>query len=158
MNFDWLSWLQIGQQHGPCLMFSSAFLSATLLPGNSEVVFIGLMAAIRSGQPEYFSPAALFLLFTATLGNSLGGFTSYWLGRLLPSSGLSQKSGAKQHWVMLKLKRYGAVLLLLGWLPVLGDIFCSAAGWLRLRWCLVLIFLSCGKFLRYLFLFFALPL
>ena len=32
------------QTHGLWLMFFSAFLSATILPGNSEIVFVSLAA------------------------------------------------------------------------------------------------------------------
>ena len=36
-------------------------------------------------------------------------------------------------WVMNQIKRYGAITLLLSWLPVVGDLFCAIAGWLRLN-------------------------
>ncbi|MGK4864755.1 DedA family protein, partial [Salmonella enterica] len=56
--------------------FASSFLSATLIPGNSEVV---LVAMLVSGVRH---PWVLFL--TATMGNSLGGVTIVILGLFFP--------------------------------------------------------------------------
>ena len=55
-------------------LFLSAFTSATLLPGSSEVL-LGAMAT--RGEWSMTS-----LLFWATLGNTLGSMTTWWLGRL----------------------------------------------------------------------------
>lgn len=53
-----------------------------------------------------------------------------------------------QTWV----HRFGAPILLLSWLPVVGDPLCAVAGWLRLPWLSCLIFIVIGKFARYLVL------
>ena len=55
-------------------LFLSAFTSATLLPGSSEVL-LGAMAT--RGEWSMAS-----LLLWATLGNTLGSMTTWWLGRL----------------------------------------------------------------------------
>ncbi len=57
-------------------LFASSFLSATLLPGNSEVV---LVAMLLSGISYPW-----VLVLTATMGNSLGGLTNVILGRFFP--------------------------------------------------------------------------
>ena len=57
-------------------LFASAFLSATLLPGNSEIVFVALL----DHAPALEGPA----LLVGTIGNTLGGLTSYLVGRLFP--------------------------------------------------------------------------
>ena len=57
-------------------LFGSAFVSATLFPGGSEVVFVWLL---REGA---HSPT--LLLAIAAAGNSLGGMSSWLVGRLLP--------------------------------------------------------------------------
>lgn len=57
-------------------LFASSFLSATLLPGNSEVV---LVAMLLSGISHPW-----VLVLTATMGNSLGGLTNVILGRFFP--------------------------------------------------------------------------
>jgi membrane protein YqaA with SNARE-associated domain len=114
-------------------LFLSAFLSATLLPGNSEAVLLGLLAL----RPD-LSVAAVAI---ATLGNTLGGATTYLFGRLVPKS----PAGRAVDW----LRRFGAPALLLSWTPVLGDALCAAAGWLRLPWLPALAFIALGKLARY---------
>ena len=107
-------------------LFASSFLSATLLPGNSEVVLVAMLLAGVS-HPWW-------LVLIATIGNSLGGVTNVILGRLFP---------------LRKTSRYGAVTLLLSWAPVVGDLLCLLAGWMRISWGPVLFFLCLGKALRY---------
>ncbi len=58
-------------------LFGSSFLSATLLPGNSEIVLVALLTNSRV-SPE-------LLVLAATLGNTLGGLTNVIIGRLLPA-------------------------------------------------------------------------
>ena len=138
--FDFLTALL--QEHSLLLMFVSAFLSATVLPGNSEIVFVGLAAAILLPAEHYISAPILALLLSAVIGNSLGSLTTYWVGRWLP----------KVRWVFSKISQYGELTLLLSWLPVVGDLFCAVAGWFRLNWLSSLIYIIIGKTLRYLFL------
>lgn len=54
-------------------LFGSSFLSATLLPGNSEIVLVALLTQSRV-SPE-------LLVLAATLGNTLGGLTNVIIGR-----------------------------------------------------------------------------
>ncbi|MDZ7323130.1 DedA family protein [Kosakonia sacchari] len=119
-------------------LFSSSFLSATLLPGNSEVVLVAMLISHVS-QPW-------LLVVIATMGNSLGGLTNVILGRFFPQRKTSRWQEKATDW----LKRYGAVALLLSWVPVIGDLLCLLAGWMRLSWGPVVIFLCLGKALRYL--------
>ena len=118
-------------------LFASSFLSATLLPGNSEVVLVAMLLAGVS-HPWW-------LVLIATIGNSLGGVTNVILGRLFPLRKTSRWQERAAGW----LKRYGAVTLLLSWAPVVGDLLCLLAGWMRISWGPVLFFLCLGKALRY---------
>lgn len=142
------------QAHSLCLMFISAFLSATVLPGNSEVVFVAL-AVPKLALGSLFSSDILALVFFATLGNGLGSLTTYGIGRWMP------KFDPKNHrtlWVTNQIKRYGAITLLLSWLPVVGDLFCAIAGWLRLNFVASSLFIFLGKLVRYVaLLFFSAP-
>ena len=123
-------------------LFISAFLSSTLLPGGSEAV-LAYLATDDQHLP-------LTLLVVATLGNTLGGMTSWGIGRLIaikfPARGLVKSNHQK---AMERLQRWGSPLLLLSWLPVIGDPLCVAAGWLRLHWLLSLLFIGAGKAVRY---------
>ena len=121
-------------------LFASSFLSATLLPGNSEVV---LVAMLLSGVSQPW-----LLVLIATMGNSLGGLTNVILGRFFPLREKSRWQEKAVDW----LKRYGAATLLLSWMPVIGDLLCLLAGWMRISWGPVLFFLCLGKALRYVLL------
>jgi membrane protein YqaA with SNARE-associated domain len=47
------------------------------------------------------------------------------------------------------LRRWGAAVLLLSWVPLIGDALCVAAGWLRLSPWWATLFIALGKFARY---------
>ncbi|HCJ6419696.1 TPA: DedA family protein [Enterobacter hormaechei subsp. xiangfangensis] len=121
-------------------LFASSFLSSTLLPGNSEVV---LVAMLLSGVSQPW-----LLVLIATMGNSLGGLTNVILGRFFRLREKSRWQEKAVGW----LKRYGAATLLLSWMPVIGDLLCLLAGWMRISWGPVLFFLCLGKALRYVLL------
>ena len=115
-------------------LFASSLLAATLLPGGSEAVLFGVLKL----HPGQYWPA----LVVATIGNTLGGMSSYLIGRILP-----QKKDLPG---LAAMQRYGSPALLLAWAPVIGDPLCVAAGWLRLDPWLSALFMALGKFARYL--------
>ncbi|MCW5604439.1 MAG: DedA family protein [Burkholderiales bacterium] len=114
-------------------LFVSSFLAATLLPGGSEAVLFGVLRL----HPDTFWPA----LLVATTGNTLGGMSSYLIGRILPQTKPLRGLDA--------VRKYGSPALLLSWVPVIGDPLCVAAGWLRLNVWLSALFIAIGKFARY---------
>jgi len=118
-------------------MFGSSFLSATLLPGSSEALLIALLIAKKT--------SVYGLLLAASLGNTLGGLTNIFIGRLLPLKGQGRWHDTAMTW----LHRLGPAALLFSWLPVIGDLLCVLAGWLRFAWLPVMLFLAVGKTLRY---------
>jgi membrane protein YqaA with SNARE-associated domain len=115
-------------------LFASSFLAATLLPGGSEFVLAGVLHF----NPQQYWPALLI----ATLGNTLGGMSSYLIGRIIPQH--VELKGLK--WLQL----YGSPALLAAWVPIVGDPLCVAAGWLRINPWLAALFMAIGKFARYL--------
>ena len=115
-------------------LFGSSFLAATLLPGGSELVLLGILKL----HPGLYWPA----LAVATLGNTLGGMSSYVIGRVLP-----QKKEMKG---LATVQKYGAPALLLSWVPVIGDPLCLAAGWLRMNAWHAVLCMAIGKLARYL--------
>ena len=122
-------------------LFLASFLAATLLPGGSEALFVALVLA----HPEQSAAA----LAVATLGNTLGGLTTYGMGRLIPakvSAGGTARFSVRH---TATLDRWGPAALLLAWAPVIGDALCAAAGWLRLPWLPCLLWMAVGKGARY---------
>lgn len=134
-------------------MFLSAFLSATVLPGNSEIIFTTLATQTRLTDSNLFSSQILWLLGVATLGNSLGSSITYAMGLLIPKP-LDLKHKTAQ-WALRLCEKYGVFALLLSSLPIIGDLLCGIAGWLRFNLWQSLIFICLGKFIRYLILLFA---
>jgi len=122
-------------------LFLSAFISSTLLPGGSEAVLM-LLAANSAGDK-------LVLLAVATLGNTLGGMSSWALGRFIAWRFPARRFAAKQQRAIGRIQRWGSPALLLSWLPVVGDPLCLAAGWLRIHWLSSLLFIAAGKAARY---------
>lgn len=114
-------------------LFISSLLGATLLPGGSELVLIGVLKL----HPELFWPALLL----GTLGNTMGGMISFGMGRMLPESHKIKHVEQVRH--------YGTPALLFAWAPLIGDALCVAAGWLRLNPVYAALFMLIGKFTRY---------
>jgi len=116
-------------------VFVASFLAATVVPFSSEAVLFGYLKL----HPQH----AMLAVALATAGNTLGGMTTYLVGRLLPQRDPDSRA---LRW----LQRYGAPATLLVWLPVVGDALCAAAGWLRVNWLAVLGFMAVGRLARYL--------
>ena len=125
--------LDFGAEASLAGLFLSSLLAATLLPGGSEAALFALMRL----HPEQGAAAELL----ATLGNTLGGMSTYALARLLPRRELPARLGV--------VRRHGSAALLFAWTPVVGDALCVAAGWLRLHWLACALWMALGKGLRY---------
>ncbi|MBS7818917.1 hypothetical protein B9T11_02085 [Wohlfahrtiimonas chitiniclastica] len=117
------------------ILATSAFTSATILPGSSEVALLVFLAK--------FPKAAVLALCVASLANTLGSITSLMIGRWLP---LKQLPSEK---VQNYLTRYGPPMLLGSWVPLIGDALPLAAGWLRLPMFACSVYLLIGKMARY---------
>ncbi|SEA56085.1 YqaA family protein [Marinobacterium iners] len=126
----------------PLGLFLSALISSTLLPGGSEALLAWLVA---SGEHPLW-----LLLLMATVGNVLGSLITwgmgYWVAHRFPLRALDKPEHQRaRHWI----ERYGALVLLLAWLPVVGDPLCFVAGWLRVNLFASLVAITLGKLLRY---------
>lgn len=104
-------------------LFTVAFLSATLLPGTSE---IALAAVLANGTT---SPA--MAITAATLGNTLGSVINWAIGRYFAHHRKAKwfpikpnKFAHYQQWY----KKWGIWSLLLSWMPIIGDPLTVLAG------------------------------
>jgi membrane protein YqaA with SNARE-associated domain len=106
-------------------LFAAALLAATVLPGVSELMMLGLLVQGLD---------AWTLWLVATAGNLAGSTLNWWLGRSalrfsdrrwfpIPPETLARAQG----W----FRRYGQPSLLFSWLPGVGDAFTVAAGVMR---------------------------
>lgn len=131
-----LDWGYIG-------LFLASFLAATVLPFSSEIVFAGLIAA---GLDIWIC------IIVATIGNSLGGMTAYWVGSLGKIEWIEKYFGIEkekidktQQWLQGK----GSMMGFFAFVPVIGDVIVIALGFMRANFWKVIIFMTIGKFLRY---------
>ena len=130
------------------LLFLSAFGAATLLPLQSEVVLVGLLA-----QTQY--PVWL-LVAVASLGNILGSCVNWWLG-LKVEQYKNKKWFPVSEQKMLQAQgiyqKYGFWSLLLSWVPVIGDPITLIAGLLKENFVRFVVMVSIAKIGRYLFVY-----
>jgi membrane protein YqaA with SNARE-associated domain len=129
-------------QYGLSTVFVVSFVSATLLPLGSEPAVFGLVTL----SPHLFWPAIL----VATAGNTLGGALTWAMG-LASHQVVDRFQHSRHHLRALDwLERIGPKACLLSWLPVVGDPLCAVAGWLKLPFWPCLVYMTIGKFARYL--------
>ena len=120
-------------------LFVAAFLAATLLPLPSEVPLALLVRSERH---------MLWPVLVATAGNYLGASTTYWLARGLVGR-FSPKRESPGGWALSLFRRYGAPVLLLSWVPVVGDGIVAIAGAARLPFATFSAWTIAGKAARY---------
>ena len=102
---------------------------------------VGGSAAAQQGEPRAVGALGSPVSPSPAQCEAGAGSASIVADSLMPQT-------RAQAWV----QRFGAPILLLSWLPVVGDPLCAVAGWLRLPWLPCLIFIVIGKFARYLVL------
>ena len=149
---EWLdliaSWTQgwLSADAGLAGLFASALLSATVLPGSSEVVMVALLTA----YPNLAWPA----LGVATLGNVIGCVLTYWTGHAARQGyeRFQRLQFQLSEPAMERLRRHGPPALFLSFLPLVGDAMVLAAGWVRLPFVPSLAWMAAGKAVRYLVL------
>ena len=127
---------------GPWVLFLSALLSSTLLPGGSEMALVMLAT--------YDERDSWVLWVVASAGNTLGGMSTWGVGRFVdwwyPASRFTcPRYQRAVRW----LQHWGSPALLLSWVPVVGDPLCVAGGWLRVSWAWALFWIGLGKASRY---------
>ena len=127
------------------ILFSTAFISATLFPLGSEAL---LIYDITQGHNIYL------LLFFATFGNSLGSVVNYFLGLKGEEYLINKKLLNEKYIIKAKtyFDKYGAWSILFSWLPIIGDPITFVAGILKYDFKKFLILVVVAKFSRYLFL------
>jgi membrane protein YqaA with SNARE-associated domain len=128
-------------------LFLSAFISSTVAPGGSEAVLAYLVV---DGHHDVW-----VLVAVASLGNTLGALTTWWLGAWASVKfPVSKVLATRQQQSIGTVKKWGGWALLFSWLPVVGDGLCFAAGWLRLPLLSGVIAIAVGKIARYSFVVF----
>lgn len=128
-------------------LFAAAFVAATLLPAQSELL-LGAMVAGRQYD-------VALLLSVATFGNVLGSIVNWAIGRFLADQrearwfpAWTRSVARAEQWY----RRWGLWTLLLSWVPIIGDPFTLAAGLLRARIIPFIVIVTIAKASRYAFI------
>jgi membrane protein YqaA with SNARE-associated domain len=125
------------------VLFILSFLAATVIPIGSEWLLIVMILSD-------FSPAQAVI--TATIGNYLGGCTTYLIG-IYGSDFVINKLLRISNPEMARAKKiytgYGSWSLLLSWLPIIGDPLCLIAGIFKVAFIRFSLLVFTGKFFRY---------
>lgn len=94
----------------------------------------------------------MVLVVVATCGNVLGSIVNWLVGRYVNSLKHHRwfpVSEARLQQAENWFNRYGMWVLLMSWVPVVGDPLTVAAGALRVRFWSFVLFVSIGKLSRY---------
>jgi membrane protein YqaA with SNARE-associated domain len=124
-------------------LFLAAFVAATLIPFQSEIIFAGMIVA----EPERFG----VILLVASVGNVLGSCLNYALGRGLMQLRVMERFRIPEDALRRAeawFRRWGVWSLLLSWLP-LGDVLTVVAGTLRTPFWLFAVLVTIAKTGRY---------
>ncbi len=128
------------------LLFWWSFLAATILPLSVEAYFVYAVTKYES----WVLPTLI-----AGLGNVLGSLTVFylgWKGGELALRKLSGKNKQRYEKAARLFHKYGAFVLILAWVPLLGDVLVGIAGGLKAPVGPSIFWISVGKFGRFVLL------
>ena len=131
-------------------LFISALLAGSIVPFSSELV---LVALIKLGLPP------IACLFSATLGNTAGGMTCYYMGRLGKIAWIEKYVQLKKEKVdkMVNfLQGKGAMMAFFAFLPAIGEVIAIALGFMRSNTWITVGSMFLGKLIRYILLLYVL--
>jgi len=125
-------------------LFIGTFLAATIVPFSSDALYVAVLTLSESGP--------IIVLIVATLGNWLGGVTTYFLGRCASWDWICRVFRVKRETLehqKVRIDKYGIWMALLSWVPVIGDVINIALGVYKTPAVPTLILLLIGKFARF---------
>lgn len=124
-------------------LFISSFLAGSIVPFSSEVV---MAATLGVG----LNPTLIVII--VTLGNTAGGMTCYYMGRLGRMDWIEKYFGVS-HEKLERTRRFlqgkGALMGFFAFLPFIGEAIAIALGFMRSNLFLTTISMFAGKLLRY---------
>lgn len=125
-------------------LFIGTFLAATILPFSSDALYLAILALNQD-------PLGCFIV--GTLGNWLGSVVTYWMGWIGKWEWIEKWFKVKRETLEKQkhyVDKYGALLALTCWVPIIGDVFAIALGFYKTKPVLTIILLLIGKGARFL--------
>ncbi len=135
--------LEFLQSYGLVGLFLGSFLAATLIPFSSEILLTGVLIA-------GVTPFHAFI--AATAGNWLGGMTSYYAGHLGRWDIIEKWFRIKEETLLkqrARIERFGSLIALFAWLPVIGDVLALGLGFYRIDPIKSAIYMLVGRAIRF---------
>ncbi|MFN0262373.1 YqaA family protein [Tepidamorphus sp. 3E244] len=125
-------------------LFFSALGAATLIPGVSEAVLVGVLTLGDVPVWQAITVASIGNTLGSVINWVLGRFFSHWLGhKYFPIS--REKFERLQGWY----SRWGVWTLLTSWAPIIGDPITVVAGIMRTPLWLFVLIVAFAKTARY---------
>ncbi len=126
-------------------LFVGSFLASTVVPFSADALLVGCLA---------IGLKTSLCLVLATLGNWLGGLTSYYIGRIGNMDRIEKWFKIKKEKLEQQQKlveRWGSLLAFVTWLPIVGDVFAIALGFYKINWKQCAFWMLIGRFIRFVF-------
>lgn len=128
-------------------LFVVSFLAGSFVPLGSEAYFLFLQNEGKS---------LIILLFVASLGNTLGAMSCYFIGRYGGSSLITKYLKYSPEKIELwrgRIDRYHPEwLAFFSWLPFIGELIAAVLGIVSKKSFPIIFFMFLGKLLRYVLL------
>ncbi len=137
--------IEILQSWGLIGLFIGTFLAATVVPFSSDILLMGYL---------YAGGDYLLSFLVATIGNWLGGLTSYWIGYSGKWEWIEKWFNVKEETLIKqkgRIDRFGALLAFLSWLPFIGDVFAIGLGFYKVSPAKSALYMLIGKAVRFAF-------
>lgn len=125
-------------------LFLGSLLASTIIPFPSDAL---LVANIAMGSNMWLC------IFLATLGNTLGGMTSYllgWFGKWAWIEKYFKISYEKILAFQEKVNRYKAFIAFFAWLPFVGDLIAITLGFMKITPWKSCLYMGVGRLVRFL--------
>lgn len=124
-------------------LFIATFLASTVIPLSSDVVMAGMIAL----KFDMWT-----CIIVATVGNFLGGLTTYALGYLGKWEWVEKffkKTKEDIEKFQHRVQKIGIIAAAFTWLPIIGDVIALALGFLRFKPAPVFVMMLIGRFARF---------
>ena len=144
---DWL--INLMSEYGYWGMGVLAFLSGSIVPITSEVLLVFFLSVGLN---------AVALTLVASFGNTLGGITCFFMGRIVSKEkavAFFKITPRRMQRADRIIQRYGYWAASISFVPVLGETLLVMLGIMRVSWWRVAIVMAVGKLIRYAFITFS---
>ena len=143
-DFIILATTEFWEHYGYLGLFAGSFLSALFIPLGADLLYVSMLAM-------GFNP--WLCLFVATTGGWIGGLVIYGVGYAGNATRIRKLFHIKEEQLLKqknKIKKYGGLMALLVWIPVIGDISNVALGFYKTKRTHTFILMFIGRMCRFL--------